>query len=106
MLVKERLALNTPCGDVAHYPEEIEELRSQGTYAVFVARSFKSGKAYIAGTHPDGARILLDGKSNLTICFTYENLPWQERKIEFDGGIGGIFYYKIAPSLEALDEIR
>lgn len=99
-LIRDMIALPTPCGDTVHYPANLAILGTQGKYSVFMTLSHKSGQAYIAITQPDRVRFRLGGTPE-EITDIYENIPWAE--VEMTDG-NGAFYYKTAPSLQELEE--
>jgi len=98
-LVKDLIALPTPCNDVVYYPANLATLGTQGKYSLFQALSHKSGLAYIAVTHPDRAEFKLAGSRN-SMCEVYEAIPWPESKLTYEDNI---FYYKTAPSLQEME---
>jgi len=98
-LVKDLIALPTPCNDVVYYPANLAALGTQGEYSVFQTLSRKSGLAYIAVTHPDRAKFKLAGSRN-SMCKVYEAIPWPEFELTYEDTT---FYYKIAPSLQEIE---
>ena len=99
-LVKDLIALPTPCNDVVYYPAKLAVLEAQGTYSVFQAVSHKSGLAYIVVTQPNTAKIIFAGSRHST-NEVYQAIPWPNYEIE-DGD--NQFYYKESPSLEVMEE--
>jgi hypothetical protein len=99
-LVKDLIALPTPCNDVVYYPAKLAILEVQGTYSVFQALSHKSGLAYIVVTQPNTAKIILAGSKH-SINELYHAIPWPNYEIE-DGD--NKFYYKELPSLQVLED--
>ncbi|NGY70137.1 hypothetical protein F6Y04_05605 [Bacillus megaterium] len=99
-LVKELIALPTPCNDVVYYPAKLATLEAEGTYSVFQALSHKSGLAYIVVTQPNTAKIILAGSKH-SINELYKAIPWPNYEIE-DGD--NKFYYKESPSLQVLED--
>jgi hypothetical protein len=98
-LVKDLIALPTPCNDVVYYPANLAILGTHGEYSVFQTLSRKSGLAYIAAIQPDRAKFTLAGSRN-SICEIYEAIPWPEFDLGYEEGT---FYYKIAPSLQEIE---
>lgn len=99
-LIKDMIALPTPCNDIVYYPANLAILGTQGKYSVFMTLSHKSGQAYIAITQPDRVRFRKGGSPG-EISEIYENIPWPE--VEMSDG-NGMFYYKTAPSLQDLED--
>ena len=99
-LIRDMIALPTPCGDVIYFPANLAILGTQGKYSVFMTLSHKTGQAYIAITQPDRVRFRLNGTPE-DISKIYENIPWTEVEMADNNGI---FYYKVAPSLHELEE--
>jgi hypothetical protein len=99
-LIRDMIALPTPCKDTVYYPANLAILGTQGKCSVFMTMSHKSGKAYIAITQPDRVRFRLSGSPE-KISDVYETIPWPE--VEMTDG-NGMFYYKKAPSLQELEE--
>ena len=98
-LVKDLIALPTPCNDVVYYPANLSTLRSQEKYAVFQTFSRKSGLAYMTITQPDRAKFILAGSRN-SMCEVYEAIPWPEFELTYEDNT---FYYKTAPSLQEME---
>jgi len=99
-LIRDMIALPTPCNNTVYYPANLAVLGTQGKYSVFMTLSHKSGEAYIVITQPDRVRFRRNGTPG-QISEIYENIPWPE--VEMSDG-NGIFYYKIAPSLQELED--
>jgi len=97
-LVKDLIALPTPCNDVVYYPANLATLGTQGKYSVFQTSSRKSGLAYIAVTHPDRVKFKLAGSRN-SMCEVYEAIPWPEFELTYEDNT---FYYKTVPSLQEI----
>ncbi len=99
-LVKDLIALPTPCNDVVYYPAKLVTLGTQEKYSVFQTLSRKSGLAYIAITQPDRAKFKLAGSRN-SMCEVYESLPWPEFELKYGDNT---FYYKTASSLQEMED--
>jgi len=99
-LVKDMIALQTPCEDTVYYPAQLALLGTQGKYSVFMTMSHKSGQAYIVITQPDRVRFRRGGTPEL-ISAIYEEIPWSEVEMVSENGT---FYYKTAPSLQELED--
>jgi hypothetical protein len=98
-LVKDLIALPTPCNDVVYYPTNLVILGTQEKYSIFQTLSRKSGLAYIAATQPDRAKFKLAG-SRSSMCEVYEAIPWPEFELTYEDNT---FYYKTAPSLQEIE---
>ncbi|EWG11612.1 hypothetical protein [Cytobacillus firmus] len=98
--IRDLIALPTPCNDTVYYPANLAILGTQGKYSVFMTMSHKSGQAYIAVTQPDRVRFRLGGSPE-QMSDIYESIPWPE--VEMSDGNGN-FFYKIAPSLQELED--
>ncbi|MBT2253992.1 hypothetical protein [Priestia megaterium] len=98
-LVKDLIALPTPCNDVVYYPANLSTLGVQEKYAVFQTSSRKSGLAYMTIIHPDRAKFIL-ASSRASMHEVYKAIPWPEFDLGYEEGT---FYYKIAPSLQEVE---
>ncbi|MGW9019194.1 hypothetical protein [Priestia megaterium] len=99
-LVKEFVALPTPCNDVVYYPAKLADLAAEESYTVFQTLSQKSGLAYLVVTQPGTAKIVLAGSKDF-INEVYQAIPWSAYEIA-DGDYQ--FDYKESPSLQALED--
>ena len=100
-LVKDLIALPTPCNDVVYYPANLAILGTHGEYSVFQTLSRKSGLAYIAAIQPDRAKFKLAGSRN-SICEIYEAIPWPEFELTCGEHT---FYHKKASSLKEMEDL-
>ncbi|WP_375347370.1 hypothetical protein ACEWPB_28940 (plasmid) [Priestia megaterium] len=100
MLVKEFVALPTPCNDVVYYPTKLTDLATEESYTVFQTLSQKSGLAYLVVAKPGTAKIVLAGSKDF-INEAYQALPWSHCETA-DGDYQ--FNYKELPSLQALED--
>lgn len=98
--VRDMISLPTPCGNTVFYPANLAILGTQGKYSLFVTLVHESGEAYLCITQPDRVRFRMAGDP-VAISELYESAPWNE--IEMTDG-NGAFFYKIAPSLDELEE--
>ena len=99
-LVKNLIALPTPCNDVVYYPANLATLASEEKYAVFQTLSRKSGLAYIAIIQPASAEFKLAGSRN-SMCEIYEAIPWPEFELTYEDNT---FYYKVASSSQEMED--
>ncbi len=99
-LVKDLIALPTPCNDVVYYPANLATLGTQGKYSVFQTLSRKSGLAYIAIIQPDSAKFKLAGSRN-SMCEIYEAIPWSEFELTYGDNT---FYYKVASCAREMED--
>jgi len=99
-LVKDLIALPTPCNDVVYYPANLAILGTHEEYSVFQTLSRKSGLAYIAVIQPDRAEFKLAGSRN-SMCEIYEAIPWPEFELTYGDNT---FYYKVASSSQEMED--
>jgi len=99
-LVKEFVALPTPCNDVVYYPAKLADLETEESYTVFQTLSQKSGLAYLVVTQPGTAKIVLAGSKDF-INEVYQAIPWSHYEI---ADKDYQFNYKELPSLQALED--
>lgn len=98
--VRDMIALPTPCGNVVFYPAQIAILGTQGKYSLFFTTAYESGVTYLCTTQPDRVRIRAGGDEDF-ITKHYESAPWIEKTL---ADSNGVFFYKIAPSLQEINE--
>lgn len=98
-LIGNMISLPTPDGNSVLYPAKLAMMGMNGQYVVFHTVSDK-GNAYLCTTQPDRIRIRAGG-TPLDIATVYESIPWDEEILRDQNGI---FFYKIAPSLEELNQ--
>jgi hypothetical protein len=105
-MIRNALPSTTPCNDTVFVPLEISALTIQkNKHLVFMLKSLKSGKAYIA-THFSkdagrvGIRYLFAG-TQFEVSDIYEELPWLETEWKDENGI---FTFKEAPSDQAMEK--
>ncbi|MNW61628.1 hypothetical protein D3C74_397000 [compost metagenome] len=99
-LVRDMIALPTPCGNIVYYPAKLAIMGTQGKYSLFHTIAHESGTSYLCTTQPDRVRIRAAGKTD-DIVNMYESATWHEFKLQ-DGN--GTFFYKVAPSLNELND--
>lgn len=98
--VRDMISLPTPCGNTVYYPASLAVLGTQGRYSLFTTLAHESGKAYLCITQPDRVRFRKEGDL-IAISMMYESAPWKEIKMSDSNGI---FFYKVAPSLQELED--
>ncbi|WP_124113431.1 MULTISPECIES: hypothetical protein [Paenibacillus] len=98
-LVGNMISLPTPDGNSVFYPAKLAMMAMNGQYVLFHTIS-DSGNAYLCTTQPDCVRIRAIG-GLLDIATAYESRPWDEETLRDQNGI---FFYKIAPSLDELNK--
>jgi hypothetical protein len=98
-LTGDMVELPTPCGrHVVYYPAILAQMSiHRQVYFVFQT-GCECGTGYIVATQPDGAHFRKGGVPEAIMEF-YESIPWKEQGLDDDNGI---FFYKEAPSLDAL----
>lgn len=98
-LIRDMIALPTPCGNTVYYPANLAIMGTQGQYSLFHSIALESGIAYLCTTQPDRVRIRAAGEEG-AIVGLYESAPWAESSF-IDRN--GKFFYKVAPSLSELN---
>jgi hypothetical protein len=84
---------------VVYYPQRLAAMAiQQKQYSVFHT-SDESGTAYIVALQDNGAHFRITGHP-FHVIQVYGNIQWEERSISDKNGV---FSYKIAPSLSALN---
>jgi hypothetical protein len=98
--VRDMISMTTPCDNIVYYPANLAILGTQGKYSLFMTLAHESGIAYLCITQPDRVKFRIAGDP-MKISVLYGNAPWKEVQIT-EGN--GVFFYKIAPSLQELEE--
>jgi len=97
-LVGSKIELPTPCGEhVIYYPAILAMYAHRHQSCTVFATRCECGTAYIVTTEPDAAHFRAEGPPE-AIESAYDRLPWSEH----DDVDGETFFFKMAPSLEAL----
>ncbi len=95
------IELDAPCRKhVLYYPQKLAALAlQQKQYSVFIS-SCECGTAYIVALQDNGAHNRVGGDPH-AIIERYESIPWKEKSVS---DTNGVFFYKLAPSLDALKQ--
>lgn len=92
--------ITTPCNNTTYIPAKIELLRTQGKFSIFITHIIESDTLYLCATHPNGYKFFKQ-ENFLQAGALYKAAMWDEEIIKDSFGI---FSYKIAESLDYLND--